>query len=547
MEPQPPALLSAPRMLTLLGSILVSLSSGTNYIYSAYAPQLGARLLLSHTRLNVIGLAGNVGVYLSGPAWGRVVDSKGPRIPLISAFACLVIGYLGIKHIYDDGAGTAISFMHLVILIACSFMTGLAGNAGLAAAMNTTAKSFPETSRGTITGLVLSGFGLSAFFFATVASLAFPGDTSALLLVLGLGAAMPMLLGLVIVRQIPLPPPSTTIGIEGGLRGREEYQPIPSGDAALFIRGNDSHTSLLDPTEQVHETSNYHVPEPSITVELVPDRIVSRGSSVRRSTSRAKPVHDGPNVYGKQLWLTPDFYLVFLIMSLLSGTGIMYINNVGSISQALYAKGNPDYDELEALRWQAAQVSTLSVCNFAGRILIGLIADLIRFRLCLPRAYCFCIVSTLFVVSQLSAISINDVAHLWKATALLGLAYGSLFGIAPTIVIDWFGLSHLSENWGFISLSPLVGGNLFSLMFGRNLDSHASNDDTETHSPLSLIRRGGLPSEHQCFDGRDCYVSSLYVTATACLIALGLSVWAGIRDQRKTVEAKREVIWDAEE
>lgn len=47
------------------------------------------------------------------------------------------------------------------------------------------------------------------------------------------------------------------------------------------------------------------------------------------------------------------------------------INNVGSISQALYAKGNPNYDELEASRWQAAQVSTLSVCNFAGRILIG--------------------------------------------------------------------------------------------------------------------------------------------------------------------------------
>lgn len=70
----------------------------------------------------------------------------------------------------------------------------------------------------------------------------------------------------------------------------------------------------------------------------------------------------------------------------------------------------------------------------------GLIADLIRIRLRLPRAYCFCIVSTLFVVSQLSAISINDVAHLWKATALLGLAYGGLFGIAPTIIIDWFGL-----------------------------------------------------------------------------------------------------------
>ncbi|KAG1740236.1 major facilitator superfamily domain-containing protein [Suillus paluster] len=513
-------------------SVGLKLSRVCHQIYSAYAPQLGARLYLSHTQLNVIGLAGNVGVYLSGPAWGRVVDTKGPRIPLISACACLLIGYLGIKRIYDDGAETSLSFVRLAILIACTFMTGTAGNAGLAVAMNTTAKSFPESSRGTTTGLVLSGFGLSAFFFAAVASIAFPGDISALLLVLGLGTAMPMLLGLLIVRQIPLPPARTTLGVEGGL-GREEYQPLPT--APPFFWGHE------------HAASNYHVPESSTAVELVPDQIISRGSSVRRSTSRGKHVYDGPNIYGKQLWLTPDFYLMFLIMGLLSGTGIMYINNVGSISQALYAKGNPNYDDLEALRWQAAQVSTLSVCNFAGRILIGLIADFTRFRLRLPRAYCFCIVSTLFIVSQLSAIGVTDVAHLWKATALLGLAYGSLFGMSPTIVIDWFGLSHLSENWGWVSLSPLVGGNLFSLMFGRNLDSHASNDDSGTHSPLTLLKRADLPREHQCFDGRDCYVSTLYVTATACLIALGLSVWAGIRDQRKTLEVKREVVWEVEE
>jgi len=91
-----------------------------------------------------------------------------------------------------------------------------------------------------------------------------------------------------------------------------------------------------------------------------------------------------------------------------------------------------------------------------------------------------------------------------------------------------------------------MGGNLFSLMFGRNLDAHASTGDSETHSPLSLIERAGPPSDHQCFDGRDCYVSSLYVTVAACFFALVLSVWAGIKDQRKT-EARSEVIWDAEE
>lgn len=41
------------------------------------------------------------------------------------------------------------------------------------------------------------------------------------------------------------------------------------------------------------------------------------------------------------------------------------------MSQTLYAKNNPNYNEIEAAQWQAAQVSTISIMNFLGRILIG--------------------------------------------------------------------------------------------------------------------------------------------------------------------------------
>ena len=170
--------------------------------------------------------------------------------------------------------------------------------------------------RGTTTGLVISGFGLSAFFFATISSIAFPADTSALLLVLALGTATPMLLGLFIVRQVPLPPASSRLGVEGGLHGREGYRPIPS-EATLFKGENDSRSPLLDHTaEHVHEASNYHVPESSNAVELVSDRSASRASRASRSLSRGKPVHDGPNIFGKQLWLSLDFYLLFTMTSL---------------------------------------------------------------------------------------------------------------------------------------------------------------------------------------------------------------------------------------
>ena len=46
----------------------------------------------------------------------------------------------------------------------------------------------------------------------------------------------------------------------------------------------------------------------------------------------------------------------------------------------------------------------------------------------------------MFVISQLTCYVIDDINDLWKASVLLGLAYGGLFGLLPTIVIDWFGL-----------------------------------------------------------------------------------------------------------
>lgn len=47
------------------------------------------------------------------------------------------------------------------------------------------------------------------------------------------------------------------------------------------------------------------------------------------------------------------------------------INNVGAISLALFAKGDTHYDKAIASRWQATQVSVISVANSLGRILIG--------------------------------------------------------------------------------------------------------------------------------------------------------------------------------
>lgn len=168
---------------------------------------------------------------------------------------------------------------------------------------------------------------------------------------------------------------------------------------------------------------------------------------------------------------------------------------------------------------------------------------------------------------------VEDVNRLWLASAALGVAYGGMFGLFPTVTIDWFGLSeyclsfesspihspsaHFSENWGVLCLAPLFGGNAFSVMFGRNLDAHetegppqhSTNPNSSVASTLAaLAKRAGLPSERQCFDGRDCYIASIYVTLAACVLALALSIWAAVREKRQqALKMHDEVLWEERE
>jgi len=110
------------------------------------------------------------------------------------------------------------------------------------------------------------------------------------------------------------------------------------------------------------------------------------------------------------------------------------------MAQTLFAHDNPAYDEAESSAWQAAQVSVLSLANFSGRVVIGIVADTAKSRFRVPRSFCLPLVAALFILSQLSLMVIGDVHHLWMASVLLGLGYGCWFGLLPTISIEWFGL-----------------------------------------------------------------------------------------------------------
>lgn len=291
--------------------------------YTTERDRIGGEWCVGSCRLRPSYLLLSVGVYASGPVWGRIVDSRGPRILLAGGFVFSLLGYAGIRHFFDAGllpSETALSTLNLAVLISCSWLTGAGGNGGLTSSVNSTAKSFPDRARASTTGLVISGFGLSAFIFSTVAHIVFPGDTSSFLLLLAIGTALPMILGFFLVRPIPLPADPHT-----------HEHPVVDGDAdaieaaaVIFQHEDNSSTHLLfhddsdesDPSDtSVYDGGNALELSRSLSPETYHHRSIS--ASTRRSLSAHKEHVEGPpNIHGFGLWKRGDFWLLFSMLSM---------------------------------------------------------------------------------------------------------------------------------------------------------------------------------------------------------------------------------------
>lgn len=85
------------RIVASVAATCLSLACGTNYAYSAWAPQYRDRLHLSATQSNLIGNAGNWGMYAAGIPLGYLVDTKGPRPAALLGAVLLGAGYFPIK------------------------------------------------------------------------------------------------------------------------------------------------------------------------------------------------------------------------------------------------------------------------------------------------------------------------------------------------------------------------------------------------------------------------------------------------------------------
>ncbi len=242
------------------------------------------------------------------------------------------------------------------------FLTGTGGSAGLSSSVNAAAKSFTDLTRASATGTVLAGFGLSAFVFSIMGQSIFHGEAGGLLLLLSIGTSVPMLVGSFIIR--PVPPKRVAEGYQrvSTTMDPDNSEPPHSPLELTRSRSRSASPGRGRSRHHTHFDSNVEERDPELAKPMGP-----------RSESLASLSPTSISMSPLDLLASVDFYMLFVILALLCGTGLMYINNVGTVALALARNGQVEYDRRAVSRWQASQVAIVSIWNCSGRILGGML------------------------------------------------------------------------------------------------------------------------------------------------------------------------------
>lgn len=152
----------------------------------------------------------------------------------------------------------------------------------------------------------------------------------------------------------------------------------------------------------------------------------------------------------------------------------------------------------------------MSLGSFAGRLLSGVGSDFLVRVVNASRIWCLVLASAIFFFAQICALNVVNPHFLGLVSGFSGLGYGFLFGVFPSITAESFGIHGLSQNWGAMTLAPVISSNVFNLFFGAVFDAH------------SVVEADGT---RFCTEGIDCYRTAYVVTLCACAIGFGVTLW----------------------
>ncbi|KAF9182867.1 hypothetical protein BGZ51_004382 [Haplosporangium sp. Z 767] len=362
-------------------------------------------------------------------------------------------------------------------------LVGMGSQAGYMTSVSTNAHNF-QSARGLAMGVPIGCFGLSALLFAQISNHYYKDDTQSFLLLVAKVIGSTILTSVMFLTVFP----------EQGPEGPKSLESVDEGAATANVgvgngAGHDSLDHPLLTTREDHGEiiANEDDEDRRLTQER--ERLLQDGHAEPHSPISTTTIVPGSYSGFKLFSTNSTAQLLMLSILLLSGPGLMYVSNAGNIIRSIYRDHLEDptlpptpEDLVRLQQLQNFHVSLISLCSCLGRITVGLMSDFGKRGLDkwwgINRIGFLLYAGVCVWLGQVLGASVQEVGDLTKVSLLVGLGYGNIFGVAPTIVGEWFGVPNFGTNWGWISIAPAIGGQIFNLIFGSLYDHKAQGEQT---------------------------------------------------------------------
>ncbi|KAG2373689.1 hypothetical protein C9374_011978 [Naegleria lovaniensis] len=200
-----------------------------------------------------------------------------------------------------------------------------------------------------------------------------------------------------------------------------------------------------------------------------------------------KPI---PNANPIQMLFSLDFYLTFFVYFACMGSGLVIVNNLGSI---VISYGGYDGQ-------QHVMVIIFACSNALGRLLFGLTSD--SFSRYVTRTTFLTGASILMLICQL-VVLVSPLWMFYLILILLGNSFGGVAVMIPSFLSERFGPKYFAVNSSICSLASSLGSFLLAtLVAGKVYESNIASDN------LSKI----------CY-GNSCFQATFYLTTLLCSVS----------------------------
>ncbi|CAG8651546.1 5844_t:CDS:2 [Ambispora gerdemannii] len=488
---------------SFLAAVLLSLISGVPYLFSTYGPAYAERLNFSSMQINTIAIAGNYGLFFSNPFFGYIADNYSPKLSTLlgsvlffSNFLCMALTYNGTLPPY------------FLLCLIYQLLVGMGSAAGLMATLTTQVKNLSHR-KGIALSVPLACFALSALVFSQIENFFFRTNVYHFLLFMAFSTGIGDLIASFFLKVVPMPSDSSQnqINEQQSIHIRSQHQEIAITAATKLIIYRERSEQDIN-NEDKDDTKNITVTSTSYSATT---------SNYYFSTTTAAPSETTPLIErgyidsntaigGFQFFANSDARVLFFIVLLIGGPGLMYFNNVSTVIKFLnsHPESSLTTEELEQMqKLQNLHVSLLSISSCVGRFLTGFFSDFMLTVFQLRRLWFLILAGTWLSIGHFMAgVIVTNLENLWLASTIIGFGFGSMFGIVPTITSEWFGIRKFGLNWGFLSYAIPIGGHLFCAIFAYNKD---------------------IIQEPACF-GPDCFNRVFLLSSIACVFSVLLAV-----------------------